>query len=71
MKTHKPKKFSSPTVSEKTIEASKQLARLGSTQKLLKPIPRRRSHFDYQSWIGLGLKAPLASKPRFKNEDDL
>jgi hypothetical protein len=26
---------------------------------------------DYHSWIGLGLKAPLRQKRRFKTEDDL
>ena len=26
---------------------------------------------DYRSWLGLGLKAPLNPKPRFRGEDDL
>jgi hypothetical protein len=26
---------------------------------------------DYRSWLGLGLKAPLNPKPRFRSEDDL
>jgi len=29
------------------------------------------SDFDFHSWIGLALKAPLNPKPRFKSEDDL
>jgi metal-responsive CopG/Arc/MetJ family transcriptional regulator len=29
------------------------------------------SHADYRSWLGLGLKAPLNPKPRFRSEDDL
>ena len=28
-------------------------------------------HSDYRSWLGLGLKAPLNPKPRFRSEDDL
>ena len=27
--------------------------------------------FDFHSWIGLALKAPLNPKPRFQSEDDL
>ena len=27
--------------------------------------------YDYRSWLGLGLKAPLRRKPRFQSEDDL
>jgi hypothetical protein len=27
--------------------------------------------YDFRSWLGLGLKAPLRRKPRFKSEDDL
>jgi hypothetical protein len=26
---------------------------------------------DYRSWLGLGLKAPLNPRPRFRSEDDL
>jgi uncharacterized membrane protein len=26
---------------------------------------------DYRSWLGLGLKAPLNPKPRFRSQDDL
>ena len=29
------------------------------------------SHSDYRSWLGLGLKAPLNPKPRFRSEDEL
>lgn len=29
------------------------------------------SHCDYRSWLGLGLKAPLNPKPRFRSEDEL
>jgi hypothetical protein len=29
------------------------------------------SHSDFRSWLGLGLKAPLNPKPRFRSEDDL
>ena len=29
------------------------------------------AHCDYRSWLGLGLKAPLNPKPRFRGEDDL
>ena len=29
------------------------------------------SHADFRSWLGLGLKAPLNPKPRFRGEDDL
>lgn len=29
------------------------------------------SRSDYRSWLGLGLKAPLNPKPRFRSEDDL
>lgn len=29
------------------------------------------SHSDYRFWLGLGLKAPLNPKPRFRSEDDL
>jgi len=28
-------------------------------------------HSDFRSWLGLGLKAPLNPKPRFRSEDDL
>jgi hypothetical protein len=27
--------------------------------------------FDYRAWLGIGLKAPLNPKPRFRSEDDL
>ena len=27
--------------------------------------------YDFRSWLGLGLKAPLRRKPRFRNEDEL
>jgi hypothetical protein len=27
--------------------------------------------YDYRTWLGLGLKAPLNKRPRFHNEDDL
>lgn len=27
--------------------------------------------YDFRSWLGLGLKAPLRRKPRFQSEDDL
>lgn len=27
--------------------------------------------YDFRSWLGLGLKAPLRRKPRFHSEDDL
>lgn len=27
--------------------------------------------YDFRAWLGLGLKAPLRSKPRFQSEDDL
>ena len=27
--------------------------------------------YDFRAWLGLGLKAPLRRKPRFKSEDDL
>lgn len=26
---------------------------------------------DFRSWLGLGLKAPLNPKPRFRSEDEL
>jgi len=26
---------------------------------------------DFRSWLGMGLKAPLRAKPRFRNERDL
>jgi len=29
------------------------------------------SRSDFRSWLGLGLKAPLNPKPRFRSEDDL
>ncbi len=29
------------------------------------------SRSDFRSWLGLGLKAPLNPKPRFRAEDDL
>ena len=29
------------------------------------------AHSDFRSWLGLGLKAPLNPKPRFRSEDDL
>lgn len=29
------------------------------------------SQSDYRSWLGLGLKAPLNPKPRFRSEDEL
>ena len=29
------------------------------------------SRADYRCWLGLGLKAPLNPKPRFRGEDDL
>ena len=28
-------------------------------------------HSDFRGWLGLGLRAPLNSKPRFRSEDDL
>jgi hypothetical protein len=31
----------------------------------------RNADFDFRSWIGLALKAPLNPKPRFRSEDDL
>ncbi len=27
--------------------------------------------FDFRSWLGLALKAPLNPRPRFRNEDEL
>ena len=27
--------------------------------------------YDFRSWLGLGLKAPLRPKPRFHGEDEL
>jgi len=27
--------------------------------------------YDFRSWLGLGLKAPLRRKPRFRSEDEL
>jgi hypothetical protein len=27
--------------------------------------------FDFRPWLGLALKAPLRSKPRFRSEDEL
>ena len=27
--------------------------------------------YDYRSWLGMGLKAPLRRKPRFRSKDDL
>lgn len=27
--------------------------------------------YDYRGWLGMGLKAPLNPKPRFRGEDDL
>ncbi len=30
-----------------------------------------RRRVDFRKWRGLALKAPLNSKPRFKNEDEL
>jgi len=29
------------------------------------------SNSDFRSWLGLGLKAPLNPKPRFRSEDEL
>jgi len=29
------------------------------------------SRSDFRSWLGLGLKAPLNPKPRFRSEDEL
>ena len=29
------------------------------------------SRSDFRSWLGLGLKAPLNPKPRFRGEDEL
>jgi len=26
---------------------------------------------DFRGWLGMGLKSPVNSRPRFKNEDDL
>src|SRR4026209_1771397 len=33
--------------------------------------PAGSQDYDFRSWLGLGLKAPLRRKPRFKSEDDL
>jgi hypothetical protein len=30
-----------------------------------------RATFDYRSWLGLALKAPLNPKPRFRSEAEL
>jgi Arc/MetJ-type ribon-helix-helix transcriptional regulator len=30
-----------------------------------------RGEYDFRSWLGLGLKAPLRRKPRFRSEDEL
>lgn len=27
--------------------------------------------YDYRTWLGMGLKAPLNRRPRFRSEDDL
>ncbi len=27
--------------------------------------------YDFRAWLGMGLKAPLRRKPRFRSEDDL
>ena len=27
--------------------------------------------YDFRAWLGLGLRAPLRRKPRFRSEDDL
>jgi hypothetical protein len=29
------------------------------------------AEYDFRAWLGLGLKAPLRRKPRFRSEDDL
>jgi len=30
-----------------------------------------QKEYDFRSWLGLGLKAPLRRKPRFPSEDEL
>ncbi len=38
-----------------------------SAARLKKP----DSKMEYRAWLGLGLKAPLSAKPRFKSENGL
>jgi len=33
--------------------------------------PSAAGHFDFRSWLGLGLKAPLNSARQFWSDDDL
>ena len=40
----------------------------------LREAVERRSHetsYDFRSWLGFTLKAPLRRKPRFRSEDEL
>ena len=42
-------------------------------QALREAVARDSNHkeYDYRKWLGLGLKAPLSRRRRFKSEDDL
>ena len=49
----------------KQSEAIRQAVREAAAKASATP------HSDFRSWLGLGLKAPLDPKPRFRSEDDL
>ena len=40
-------------------------------KEALERLDMQKSAQDFREWLGLGLKAPLNHKPRFKDEDDL
>ena len=34
-------------------------------------LAKKHKKVDFRAWLGMGLKAPLSRRPRFKSEDDL
>ena len=63
---------------ERDLEAfmkSRRIARKSDAirQALREAAARSMGHdeYDFRSWLGLGLKAPLRPKPRFHSEDEL
>jgi phosphopantetheinyl transferase (holo-ACP synthase) len=54
---------------QKGITKQSEAIRMALREAVAKATAVSRS--DFRSWLGLGLKAPLNSKPRFRNEDEL
>ena len=52
------------------IKEKAQAIRL-AVQEVVEKILSENKQTDFRSWLGIGLKSPLNSSPRFKDEDDL